>query len=180
MAGLDSCRLAVYNVETDSLIISGIIPTPYRLRWSPSGRYIAFSGFYMPPLGDSAAMWNIKTVLGFIDLWHDSATIIDTSKGAFLADWSAEHDQILLGHRNSTQGMMNLYEYDVKTKSQMVHGTLKANEIVGYGTHSSEVILLRDSPRGRDVWRYDLRTRKYQQITFDCPYMYNATIFRRP
>jgi len=179
MVGLGSCRLGVYNIENDSLAIFCIIPTPIRLRWSPSGRYVAFEGVYIPPFDDTEALWHVSTAVGFVDLQHDSATIIDTTSRAFLADWSPDGDRILLGNPDTTLRQTSIYEFDVRKKRQVWRDSLQADELVGYGQTSSEVLFLRDTPRGRDVWCYDMRTHQYQQITFNCPYMEGASIFRR-
>lgn len=179
MVGSGSCRLGVYNIENDSLTILCIIPTPGRLRWSPSGRYVAFDGVYIPPLDDIKAWWHVSTAVGFVDLQHDSAIVIDTTKRAILADWSPDGDQILVGNRDATLRQTYIYEYDIRKKRQVWRDSLQADELVGYAATSSEVLLLRDTPRGRDVWCYDMRTHQYRQITFGCPYMEGASIFRR-
>jgi Tol biopolymer transport system component len=179
MVSLGSCRLSVYNIGNDSLTILSIIPTPVKLRWSPSGRYVAFDGVYIPSLDDIEALWHPSTAVGFVDLQHDSTTIVDTTSRAFLVDWSPDGDRILLGNRDTTLRQTTIYEFDVRRNRQVWRDSLQADELVGYGQTSSEVLFLRDTPRGRDVWCLDMRTHQYQQITFDCPYMEGASIFRR-
>lgn len=176
MDNFDSCRIALYDIISDSLFVGPSIFTSFTLSWSYDARYLAFDGQKVFGFGTSSPYK--KTQIGFFDIETHNLFIIDsTDTRLSLIGWAPKSLKVLMFRVDSLRGPKCLIEYVVPTHTFLNLDTIQASHIIGFGTNDENILFQRETRDSTYLFNFDLQTKELRRIGPSLRHINNAKYF---